>query len=209
MINAPAPLLFREVADPANWKTWSAWRNLEGINMDVTGENTGEGAGFSWQADEIRDGRIVNTAVIPYNTIKQHLVMQTFIGEAEGTIQWTFEPEGEQTRVTWTMEGNQSFKEKLAFTVQDRDLAETFQPIFEQSLENLEQNVTQKMEAYSINVDGVTEHGGGYYMYTTTAARMSEVNTKAASMIEQVKIYMNDNNISIGGQPLILSLIHI
>ena len=204
LINAPAPLLFREVADPANWKTWSAWRNLEGINMDVTGENTGEGAGFSWQAEEIRDGRIVNTTVIPYNTIKQHLVMQTFIGEAEGTIQWTFEPEGDQTRVTWSMEGNQSFKEKLAFTVQDRDLAETFQPIFEQSLENLEQNVTQKMEAYSINVDGITEHGGGYYMYTTTAARMSEVNTKAASMIEQVKIYMNDNNISIGGQPLII-----
>lgn len=204
MINAPAPLLFREVADPANWKTWNAWSNLEGINIDVTGESTGEGAEFSWQADEIRDGRIVNTAVIPYTSIEQHLVMQTFIGEAKGRILWTFEPEGDQTRVTWSMEGDQSFKEKLAFTVQDKDLSETFDPIFEQSLQNLEQNVTRKMEAYDINVDGVTQHGGGYYMYTTTATRIGEVNIKAASMIEQVKNYMNQNNISISGRPLII-----
>lgn len=204
LINAPAPLLFREVADPANWKTWNAWREVEGINMEVTGEATGEGAGIIWQADEIKDGRIQTTAVIPYNTIEQDLSMQTIIGEAEGRVRWTFEPEGDQTRVTWRLEGDQSFKDKLAFTVQDDDLADVFQPIFEQSLENLEQNVTRKMEEYSINVEGVTEHGGGYYMYTTTAARMSEVNSKAAKMIEQVRIYMEQNNISISGQPLII-----
>lgn len=204
LINAPAPLLFREVADPANWKTWNAWREVEGINMEVTGEATGEGAGIIWQADEIKDGRIQTTAVIPYNTIEQDLSMQTIIGEAEGRVRWTFEPEGDQTRVTWRLEGDQSFKDKLAFTVQDDDLADVFQPIFEQSLENLKQNVTRKMEEYSINVEGVTEHGGGYYMYTTTAARMSEVNSKAAKMIEQVRIYMEQNNISISGQPLII-----
>lgn len=204
VINAPAPLLFREVADPANWKTWNAWREIKGINMKVTGEGPGEGAGITWQADDIRDGRIKNTAVIPYNSIEQELVMQTIIGEADGIVKWTFEPEGDQTRVTWRLEGEQSFKEKLAFTVQDQDLSNLFKPVFEQSLENLEQNVIQKMEAYSINVEGVTEHGGGYYMFTTTASKMSEVNTKAADMIKQVRIYMQQNNISISGKPLII-----
>ncbi len=97
-----------------------------------------------------------------------------------------------------------ALREKLAFTIQDNDLAEVFLPVFEQSVENLEQNVIRKMEAYSVNVDGVTQHGGGYYMYTTTAARIGEVNTRAASMIEQVRIYMNENNISISGKPLII-----
>ena len=204
MINAPAPLLYREVADLENWKTWNAWQEINGIKMKVTGDAAGEGGGITWQADEIRDGRIENTALIPYSTIEQELVMQTIIGETDGIVHWTFEPEGDQTKVTWRLQGQQSFKEKLAFTVQDEDLAELFQPVFEQSLENLEQNVIRKMEAYSINVQGVTQHGGGYYMFTTTASKMSEVNSKAANMIKQVTIYMDQNNISISGKPLII-----
>lgn len=204
VINAPAPMLFREVADLSNWKSWNAWREIDGINMDVTGEASGQDGAINWQAEDIRDGRIENTSVIPFSKIEQNLMMQTIIGEAEGKIIWTFEPEGEQTRVSWKLEGEQSFKDKLAFTVQDEDLAEVFNPLLEKSLENLEQNVVQKMEAYTINVEGVTQHGGGYYMFTTTASRMGEVSSKAASMIEQVKIYMNQNNISISGEPLII-----
>lgn len=204
VINAPAPMLFREVADLSNWKTWNAWSEIEGMNMDVSAETMGENAFLNWQAEEIRDGQIQTLSVIPYSKIEQQLVVQTIVGEAEGRIIWTFEPEGEQTRVSWILEGEQNFKDKLAYTLQDNDLADVFHPVFEQSLENLEQNVTRKMEAYSINVDGVTQHGGGYYMFTTTASRMGEVSSKAASMIEQINIYMDQNNISISGQPLII-----
>ncbi|WP_029038024.1 SRPBCC family protein [Salinimicrobium xinjiangense] len=204
VINAPAPMLFREVADLSNWKTWNAWREKKGMNIDVTGEPSGENAYLSWQADEIRDGRIENTSVIPFSKIEQDLVMQTIIGEAKGKVVWSFEPEGDQTRVTWRLEGEQNFKDKLAYTIQDDDLSDVFHPLFEQSLENLEQNVVRRMEEYTINVDGVTQHGGGYYMFTTTASRMGEVSSKAANMIEQVKIYMDQNNISISGKPLII-----
>lgn len=204
VINAPAPMLFREVADLSNWKNWNAWSDVEGMNMDVTGNTSGQDASISWQAEEIRDGRIHNVAVMPYNRIEQELMMQTIIGEAEGSVTWIFEPEGDQTRVTWVLEGEQSFKDKLAFTIQDKDLADVFHPIFEQSLANLEQNVITKMEAYSINVEGVTQHGGGYYMYTTTASRMGEVNAKAADMVKQVSLFMEENNISISGKPLII-----
>ncbi|WP_029035286.1 GyrI-like domain-containing protein [Salinimicrobium terrae] len=204
VINAPAPMLFGEVADLSNWKNWDAWSSIEGIDMDVIGEKTGENAAINWQAEEIRDGRIVTTSVIPYSRLQQALLMQTIIGEAEGLITWSFVPEDDGTRVTWTLEGEQSFKEKLAFTIQEQNLAEVFQPVFEESIEDLEQNVIRKMEAYSISVDGVTEHGGGYYMYTTTAARLGEVNTRAASMVEQVRLYMEQNNISISGPPLII-----
>lgn len=204
VINAPTPMLYREVADLSNWKSWDSWNNVEGMDMDITGESTGENAAIKWQADDIRDGSIMTIAVVPNSRIEQLLYMQTIIGEAEGNVTWTFTPEDGGTRVSVSLEGEQSFKEKLAFTIQDNDLAEVFLPIFTTSLDNLESNVTRKMEAYSINVDGVTEHGGGYYMYTTTAARMGEVNTRAAGMIQQVKIYMEENNISISGRPIII-----
>lgn len=204
LINAPTPLLFKEVADLENWKGWNAWAGQEGININVSDPSNDEGASFEWQADYLRDGRIMTTAIIPYSRIEQALVMQTSIGEAKGDITWSFEPEDGQTRVTWRMEGSQSFKEKLAFTLQDKDMDEIFQPIFEESLENLEQNIIQKMEEYSINVQGVTEHGGGYYLYTTTAARLGEVSAKAAEMITQVTIFMDENNISRSGRPFVI-----
>lgn len=204
VINAPAPLLFREVLDLSNWKTWNTWNSQKEISLNVSEDPATEGAIFSWKAENIQDGKITNIANIPYNQIEQSLTVETSFGEATAKILWTFEPEDNQTLITWHMTGSQSFKEKLAFSLSDKDFTAIFQPIFEQSLENIAQNVVQKMEEYSIHVDGITEHGGGYYMYTTTAAKLGEVNTRAEKMFRQVSLYMNDNNISISGKPFII-----
>lgn len=203
-IDAPAPLLYKELADLENWKEWTAWSKQKNVNIELSKETVGEGAELNWQSEEFRDGQVTTTAAIPYKQIEQKIVMQTIVDEAEGKILWTLEPEGEKTKVTWSLEGSQDFKDKLAFTLQENDMVDILKPLFEKSLANLEENVVRKMAEYSINVDGVTEHGGGYYMYTTTAAKMGEVNEKAADMIRQVKLYMQDNNISISGKPFVV-----
>lgn len=203
-VDAPASLLFEEVADFQNWEDWTAWTGQEGMRLDLSEETAGEGTSINWQADYLRDGKITTISAVPYKSITQELIMQTSVGQADGTITWTFEPADGETLVTWTLEGSQDFKEKLAFTLQDSDLTEIFQPIFEQSLTNLQENVIRKMEVYSIDVAGVTEQGGGYYMYKTTAARLGEVNKRAAEMIEEVTAYMNENNISINGKPFVI-----
>lgn len=204
LINAPTTMLYREVADLSNWKAWNAWSDLEGMKMDLSENTSGEGAALIWEADDLKDGKIITTSAIPYSQIEQRLIMKTSMGEAEGTILWTFKPEDDQTLVTWSLSGSQTFKEKLAFTLQDKDFTEIFQPVFENSLKDLEKAVIRKMEKYSINVDGVTEHGGGYYMYTTTAAKLGEVNRNASKMIDQVSLYMKENNISINGKPFVI-----
>jgi effector-binding domain-containing protein len=204
VINAPAPMLYREIADLSNWKNWNGWAQEEGMEMTFSESTVGEGAEMNWEADDLRDGRIVTISAIPYSQLEQELFYNTSFGQAEGLVQWSIRPEGNETVVSWKMTGSQTFKEKLAFSLQDKDMPEIFKPIFEASLQNIEENVTRKMEEYSINVDGITEHGGGYYMYTTTAARMGEVSPKAANMIEQVSIYMEKNNISISGQPFVI-----
>ncbi len=203
-INAPAPMLYREIADLSNWTTWEGWSSKEGIDLTLSEKTSGEGASISWEADNMRDGEITTTSAIPYSKLDQEVFMETATGTASGRIEWTLEPENGQTKVTWNLSGSQSFKEKLAFTLQDKDMTEILQPIFEENLQDLEENVIRKMEEYSINVDGVTEHGGGYYMYMTTAAKLGEVNARASEMIDQVTIYMQENNISISGKPFVI-----
>src|SRR5690606_11431962 len=106
------------------------------------------------------------------------------------------EPEEGGTKVTWGIRDDLNFKEKLALTMREGDLKELFEPKLQKGLENLEENVLAQMEEYSINVDGVTQHSGGFFLYLTTATRNQEVYSRAAEMIEQVKHYMNLNNIS-------------
>ena len=62
----------------------------------------------------------------------------------------------------------------------------------------------RQMEEYSINVDGVTQHSGGFFLYMTTAARTPEVYTRAQEMLAQVNLYLKENNISRAGKPFIL-----
>lgn len=204
VINAPTPLLFNEVNDFSTWSNWSPWRNEEETSVSLSQETRGEGAEMTWESSDMRDGTITTREVIPYNTIEQNLDLDIRLGESNSEIYWNFEPAENGTRVTWGIQGTQSFKEKLAFIIQDQDLTGIFEPKLKEGLAGLEREVIRQMEIYSINVDGVTQHAGGYYMYTTTATRMNEVTQKAAEMIQQVSLYMEENNISINGKPFVL-----
>lgn len=203
IIKAPAPLLFREVSDLSNWQTWPAWNENE-TALTYSGKTTGEGAEFSWTSDAMRDGNIRTTSLTPYNQIEQELHIKTSTGEADARVIWEFEQEENETRVTWRMTGYQNFKQKLAFTLQNTNMAQIFEPVFEKSIKNLETEVRRKMEEYSVNVSGTTQHGGGYYMYKSTAAKINEVNQRAAELFEEVTDYMNENGISINGKPFII-----
>lgn len=204
VINAPALLLFNEVNDLSNWNVWSPWGRNENTAVSLTDTIRGEGATLSWESSEMRDGAITTQEVLPYSSIQQNLHLDLSVGESDSKVSWYFEPAENGTKVTWRIEGSQSFKEKLAFILQDEDFTEAYKPKLEKSLQDLEREVIRQMEIYTINVDGVTEHGGNYYMYTTTATRINEVYQKATEMIEQVSIYMDENNISISGKPFIL-----
>lgn len=204
IIPAPTALVFNEVNDLSNWATWSPWSENEDISLSFSDQITGEGATFSWENGDMRDGSVTTTEVIPYNSIEQILNLDLSVGQTNGNMAWSFEPLQEGTRVTWSVEGTQTFKEKLGYMLQDDDLQDILKPKLANGLERLEQEVVRQMEEYSVNVDGVTQHGGGFYMYMTTATRINEVTTRAAEMIRQVTLYMEKNNISISGRPFVL-----
>ena len=68
----------------------------------------------------------------------------------------------------------------------------------------MQEVITNKMNEYSISVDGVVNHGGGYYMYTTTASKISQVSEKMQPMITQVANFMEAQNIEQIGNPIVL-----
>lgn len=204
IIDAPISLVYKEVQNFGNWEKWAPWKD-EDIITEIPEEAAPvDQQTFSWKSDEIGNGSLSNISVVPNSSIEQKMLIETTLGTAESIMYWNFEETEEGTKLTWGIKGDLDFKEKLAFLLQNNSLPETFEPYFETGLEDLEEEVIQKMQEYSINVDGVTKHGGGYYMYSTTATKINEVYQRASEMIEQVNIYMESNDIPENGNPFII-----
>ena len=205
VIDAPKEVLFNEVNDYVNWKSWEPWsKNAEDMIINFGNKTSGKGAYYTWKSEDLGDGKIETLSSRPYTSIDQALTFKTLFGESRSAIYWNFEEVNGATEVTWGMQGKQSFMEKLAFIFQKKSLSEMMRPKFKEGLEDMREVALNKMQKYNINVDGVIQHGGGYYMYITTASKISQVDTQMERMLEEVSNFMNTNNIEIIGSPFVL-----
>ncbi|MBK5194141.1 MAG: effector binding domain-containing protein [Flavobacteriaceae bacterium] len=204
-INAPLPVVFNEVNNFKNWEEWGPWMDdTEDLILAFSDTTSGEGASYSWKSEKIGDGSITTTKAIPDSTIEQELTIVSKYGETKSDVYWKFDKVEEGTKVTWGIQGRQSFMEKLAFAFTDSSYTQMMRPMIAEGLEKLKLVTMDKMESYSINVDGVTQFGGGFYMYTTTASKISQIQLKMRDMFTEVSRYMENNNISIQGDPFVI-----
>lgn len=209
IINAPSEVVYDNVKDYKNWKAWGPWMELDpNIKVNYAEKTEGEGASYSWDSDhmEVGTGSMETTKVIPNKEIEQKIIFNTPIGDSKSDVYWRFDPTEipGQTKVTWGMKGEQSFMEKVFMSFQEDDMETGIEKMFQKGLGNLETVVLEEMKKFTINVDGVTQYGGGYYMYVTTASKMNEVGAKMGSMMGQVSGYMEENKLGMAGMPFTL-----
>lgn len=206
VVEAPREMLFDEVNNYKTWEKWGPWTK-EKPNMIVTyTQNTlGEGAGYSWKTDHM-NGSITTTGTIPGKSIDQVITFDTPFGEATSNVYWTFEKMENKTKVTWGLKGERNFWAKAYQLTQDGTSAETIRPMLKTGLRNLAAKVKKAMELYEISVNGTTLHSGGFYMYMTTASRNTgkALAKKRNKIFPQVRLYMQQNNITISGTPMMV-----
>ncbi|MFC6859247.1 SRPBCC family protein [Zunongwangia atlantica] len=206
VFNAPQEIVFKEVNNLQNWEYWDPW-NQDSDDLIISYGDTlqGEGAVYYWESSEIGDTKITTLETQPFSQVIQKITLPHTFTNASSKMYWTFEAlENNQTKVTWGMEGKQSFKEKLSFLLSEESLQEIMRPKFEKGLRKMQDVITNKMNEYSISVDGVVNHGGGYFMYTTTASKISQVTEKMQPMITEVANFMEAQNIERIGNPFVL-----
>jgi hypothetical protein len=206
IIKAPAEVIYDNVKDYKNWKTWGPWLELDpNVKVNYAEKTEGEGASYSWDSDhmEVGTGSMETTKVIPNKEIDQKITFNTPIGDSKSDVYWRFDPTETpgETKITWGMKGEQSFMEKVFMSIQEEDMETGISKMFQKGLGNLEGVILEEMKKFSINVDGVTQYGGGYYMYVSTASRMNEIGQKMGSMLGQVQGYMDENKLQSSGMP--------
>jgi hypothetical protein len=129
-LSAPAQALFALVNDFREWEAWSPWERLDlGLRRTYDGAPAGSGAIYSWAGNnQVGEGRMTIMESHPNDLIRIKLeFFKPFA--ATHTAEFTFKPEGDRTRVTWSMFGEKNFLSKVIglFMNMDKMIGDSFE----------------------------------------------------------------------------------
>lgn len=113
-IAAPAAVPFAQVNEFAKWQPWSPWEKLDpAMKRSFSGPAAGVGASYGWEGNsEVGSGRMTIQESRPAELIRIKLeFIKPMAGVSDATF--AFKPAGEQTTVTWTMSGENSYPAKI------------------------------------------------------------------------------------------------
>lgn len=202
-IPAPPSLVFEKVNDLEQWQNWGPWSAADpDMQLQFSETSKGQGASYSWESSKVGNGTITTTLVAENDSINQEIVFNTPMGDSSNDVYWKFKPtEDGATAVRWGMKGEHTFIEKVLLAFQNPPFDVSLKQMFDDGLANMEAQLEQEMNAYTITFEGVKEYGGGYYLYTTTASKIDEMGTRMGPMFGKIQAFAQQNSISLSGMP--------
>jgi Polyketide cyclase / dehydrase and lipid transport len=121
-IAAPPAAVFAQVNDFRKWDAWNPWAKIDpAMKQSYEGSPAGVGAVYTWIGNsQVGEGRMTLTESRPNELIR--IKMEFFKPfAATSSAEFSFKPEGDQTVVTWGMEGRNNFMAKAVHLVMNMD----------------------------------------------------------------------------------------
>ncbi|HYW70565.1 MAG TPA: SRPBCC family protein [Pyrinomonadaceae bacterium] len=121
-MNAPPLIVFNQVNDFHKWDAWSPWAKLDpNIKTSFEGAPAGNGAVYSWTGNsDVGEGRMTITDSKPGESVRIKLEFIKPFAATSATV-FAFKPQGNQTAVTWTMDGENNFVGKAFGLIMNMD----------------------------------------------------------------------------------------
>ena len=113
-MRAPAPAAFAQVNDFQKWQAWSPWEKVDpALKRQYEGPKAGTGAVYAWQGNkDVGEGRMTITESKPAERVRIKLeFFKPFA--ATNQAEFSFQPAGDSTTVTWAMNGNTPYWAKI------------------------------------------------------------------------------------------------
>ena len=116
-IKAPPEKIFPLINDLHNHTSWSPFEKDPAMKKTHSGAPQGKGAVYEWDGNrQVGKGRIEIADTTPPSKLTMKLDMFSPF-EAHNMGEFTLEPQGQSTNVSWAMHGPQPFMAKVMGTV--------------------------------------------------------------------------------------------
>jgi uncharacterized protein YndB with AHSA1/START domain len=129
-IAAPTERVYDAIVDFHRWTDWSPWEGIDpNMQRRYSGPDAGVGATYEWEGSrKVGKGRmeIVDTTAPGSVDIKLDF-LKPF--KSHSQTRFALAPEGDTTKVTWTMKGPKTFATKVMgiFTSMDKLVGKDFE----------------------------------------------------------------------------------
>ncbi len=113
-IKAPPENIFPLINDFRNWGAWSPWEKKDpAMKRHLGATASGKGAVYEWEGNkDVGQGRMEIAASVPPSKLSIKLdFVKPF--EAYNMVEFTLEPNGDATNVTWAMQGHTPYFAKI------------------------------------------------------------------------------------------------
>lgn len=129
-ITAPPEKIFPLINDYRNWGAWSPWEKKDpAMKRNLGATTSGKGAVYAWEGNkDVGQGRMEIAESVPPSKVAIKLeFVKPF--EAHNIVEFTLEPNGNATNVTWVMQGHTPYFAKIihVFINMDRMVGKDFE----------------------------------------------------------------------------------
>ena len=113
-INAPAEKIYPLINDFHKWGAWSPYEKKDhAMKRTYSGAASGKGSAYAWEGNrEVGKGSIEITEISPPSKVQIKLDMLEPI-EGHNVVEFSLEPKGDVTNVTWAMHGPSPYISKV------------------------------------------------------------------------------------------------
>ncbi len=121
-IKAPPEKIFALINDFGRWGAWSPYEKKDpAMKRSRSGPAAGKGAVYAWEGNgEVGAGRMVIADSAPPSRVTINLEFIRPL-EVSNVVEFTMEPRGDSTHVTWAMHGPSPFISKIMQVFFDMD----------------------------------------------------------------------------------------
>jgi len=113
-IKVPPERIFAVLNDFLRWDAWSPWEKKDpAMKRTFSAVTSGKGAVYAWEGNrDVGQGRMeIAESVAPSKVAIKLDFVKPF--EAHNIVEFTLEPKGDSTNVTWAMQGPMPYISKL------------------------------------------------------------------------------------------------
>lgn len=113
-IQARPEILYAAIGDLRRWGAWSPYEKLDpGMRRHYSGAASGRGAIYEWRGNaQAGAGRMEITDATPFSRLAMRLdFIEPFA--AHNNVEFSLQPHGDATRVTWAMHGPVPYPAKI------------------------------------------------------------------------------------------------
>ncbi|BAO56635.1 SRPBCC family protein [Nonlabens marinus] len=202
-IDAPPSLVYKQLEDFDQWANWNAYHMQNDVDVQLGEQTNGVDTSFIF-TDEDGEGKMTITRLDPNKLISLNMVYEHGLGTSRAQVDYILTQVENGTLVTMKVEGDKDLVDKAISTIMGTDMDAEIGALYEASLTNLNRYLQDEMKKYTVNVDGLIDYSGGYYLYMSSSSSLENLPQLQSQMLRSIHSFMADNNIDSYGADMVI-----